>query len=549
PILSGSCLFLRCRRRRCSASGLLSAGGFGSSPPVSELLRSPRLFLVPLLFALACTAPRTSAPTAGEGQAPASAEPIRLTLVGTNDLHGWLEPHRATLPDGSVTEQGGLAVFAGYLDILRRDNPDGVVLLDGGDIFQGTLASNLTEGAVMVKAMNALGYDAAALGNHEFDYGPVGPVSVAGQGEDPFGALKARMSEAEFPILAANVYDAKSGAAPGWLDGTRIIERKGVKIGLLGPATPHTPRTTNPVNVASLRFGSMAPTAKEVAARLREQGAHVVVAVVHEGGRCRDLSDPRDLSSCDLEASDLFAFLRELPIGTLDAVIAGHTHAPVGHFINGTPVIETSGLGRSFGMIELVLDPDSLEVIPAGTRILGAQPICAWVDAETRSCDARVLRDRPQVTWEHATFLDQKVVPDEALRTMVAPTLERVVEEQARELGIEVATHLGRNYSAESDLGNVLAAAVRGAAGADVAIRNSGGLRADLEPGPLTFGEIYDVLPFDNTLSTVQVDTPQLVALLTAAYEGHKGVFQLSGLKVELEACNGPGRVRTITLP
>src|SRR5690606_38425683 len=130
----------------------------------------------------------------------------------STDQDGWLGPRGATLPDGSVTEQGGLAVFAGYLDILRRDNPGGVVLLDGGDIFQGTLASNLTEGAVMVKAMNALGYDAAALGNHEFDYGPAGPVSVAGEGEDPFGALKARMSEAEFPILAANVYDEIGGA-------------------------------------------------------------------------------------------------------------------------------------------------------------------------------------------------------------------------------------------------------------------------------------------------------------------------------------------------
>src|SRR5690606_13811445 len=78
----------------------------------------------------------------------AGAEPIHLTLVATNDLHGWVHPADTTLPDGTVVHEGGVAALAGYLSIIREDNPDGVLLLDGGDLFQGTLASNLTEGEV-----------------------------------------------------------------------------------------------------------------------------------------------------------------------------------------------------------------------------------------------------------------------------------------------------------------------------------------------------------------------------------------------------------------
>ena len=508
------------------------------------------LILAALVAGLACTTTRNVGSVAAEAP-PAPAAPLRLTLVGTNDLHGWIEPHRSTLPDGSVAEQGGLAVFAGYLAAIRADNPGGVLLLDGGDIFQGTLASNLTEGSVMVKAMNALGFEAAALGNHEFDYGPSGPASVAGPGEDPFGALKDRLAEADFPILGANVFEADSGATPGWLrnDGTKIVERHGLKIGLVGLSTPSTPRTTNPANVESLRFGSIAPSALEAATRLRAAGADVVIALVHAGARCESLADPHDVSSCDQDQSELFEFLGELPPGTLDAVIAGHTHAALGHFVHGVPVIETSGLGRSFGLIELFVDPVTRKVLPEATQLRPAQPICAWVDAASKTCDARALRQQEQVTWEAASYLKRPIVVDEAIQTMVAPALARVSEEQARRLGVEVAQQLRRDYNAESDLGNVLADGVRGAAGADVAILNSGGLRADLERGSLTFGKVYEVLPFDNTLAVVEVTTAELEKLLSIAYGSHKGVFQLSGLAVHLSACNGPDRLRKLTLP
>jgi 5'-nucleotidase len=125
-------------------------------------------------------------------QIPAGAQPPTLTIsiVGTNDLHGGILPENG---------HGGLALFAGYLRNLRaaRARDGAVLLVDAGDMWQGTLESNLREGAPVVAAYNALGYAAAAVGNHEFDFGPAGPATTPGaSASDPRGARKSRPSEA-----------------------------------------------------------------------------------------------------------------------------------------------------------------------------------------------------------------------------------------------------------------------------------------------------------------------------------------------------------------
>src|SRR5215831_20339449 len=483
-----------------------------------------------LAFGLACRTAQTGSGSALPSVPPSDSAsgPIHLTVVGTNDLHGHVFPQRITLRDGTSVELGGSAIFAGYLANIRANNPGGVVLVDGGDLFQGTLPSNLTEGSVVVDAYNYLQYNAAAIGNHEFDYGPVGPVSVAQPGMDPFGALKARISQAKFPLLAVNIYDAATGEHPAWLgnDGTLLIEVNGVKVGIFGLATPMTPRTTNPVNVASLRFGSLVPEAISAAAALRGRGAEVVIAVLHAGGRCAAYDNPRDVSSCNPN-EELFEMLEEIPPGTLDAIVAGHTHQVVGHFIKGVPAIETPGLGAFFSMIDLWLDPKQHSVIANKTQIRAMIPICARVD-EQGSCDPRKLRDAPSARLTQATFLHRPVVPDAKVTEMLEPAEAKVRAEQERKLGVKVPHELVRNREGESALGEVLVDALREMERADVALINPGGLRADLPAGELTYGEVYDVLPFENTVANVIVTGEELTRLLQAAYGARRGVYQES---------------------
>ncbi len=519
-------------------------------------MNPPCLRLHSLLFALAfCLSCRT-APSAGSGgafpppsRAEAASAPVKLTIVGTNDLHGGIFPQSATLRDGTAIEQGGSSIFAGYLANIRADNPGGVLLLDGGDLFQGTLASNLTKGKVVVDAYNYLGYTASAIGNHEFDYGPVGPASVASEpGMDPFGALKARIAQAKFPLLAVNIYEAASGDRPAWLgnDGTLMLEMKGLKIGIFGLITPSTPQTTNPLNVATLRFGSLAPEAFSAAKALRRRSADIVIAVTHAGGKCGSYQNPRDVNSCN-GREELFEMFEELPPGTLDAVVAGHTHQILGHFVKGTPVIETTGLGGTFAMIDLWVDPKQKTVIAERTQIRPAIPICARVD-EHGSCDLKKLRDAPSVDLTQATFLDRPVVPDLKLGQLLAPALEMVAAEQNRKLGIKVPRELLRHREGESPLGDVLADALREMEHADVALLNPGGIRADIPSGELTYGDVYSVLPFENTVATLNLTGEELSRLLYAAYGPRRGIYQQSGLQIALIRCPDSVRLMSIKL-
>jgi 5'-nucleotidase len=424
-----------------------------------------------------------------------------------------------------------------------------VLLLDAGDLFQGTLAANLSEGAAVIDVYNALGYHAGAIGNHEFDYGPVGPASATSPGQDSFGALKQRIKQARFPLLSANIYEVASGERPGWLgnDGTAILEAHGVKVGIVGVVTPATPRTTNPVNVGSLRFGSLAPEVIDGARRLRAKGAEVVVAVVHAGGKCGAWDNPHDLSSCDQRNGEIFEMMSGLPANTVDAVFGGDTHAAIGHFVNGTAVVESFGLGRYFGTIDLFLDPVKHTVLPTQTRIRTLQPICSQVDEATQSCDPRKLQDGP-VNLVAPTYLGQPVVADAALTKLLQPALDRVAVEQRRKLSLKVPHPLGRNYEAESALGSFLADSIKEMEGADIVLLNSGGLRADLAAGELTYGAVFEVIPFDNNVATLSVTGEELKRLLQAAYGARKGVFQQAGLKVKLSVCPGPDRLKSFSL-
>ena len=155
---------------------------------------------------------------------------VTLSIVGTTDLHGRVFPS-----DG----QGGVAQLGGYLRNLRAARAlDGgaVLLLDAGDTFQGGIESNLSEGVLVVDAYNALGYDALAIGNHEFDYGALDTVAGDGASPDMRGALKAAAARARFPFLAANLIDESTGHPVAWpnVRPSTIVERAGLLVGIVG---------------------------------------------------------------------------------------------------------------------------------------------------------------------------------------------------------------------------------------------------------------------------------------------------------------------------
>ena len=346
--------------------------------------RRPWLAVCPALFALVAFA-GAAACAGGRDASGSQAATVTVSIVGTTDLHG------------NVLERsgrGGLTRFAGYLKNLREARAadgGGVLLVDSGDMFQGTLESNLNEGAAVIAAYNELGYHAAAIGNHEFDFGPVGAASTPeSASDDPRGALKSRAAEARFPFLAANVIDTATGQPVAWknVKPSTIVDVAGVKVGIVGVTTATTPVTTIAANLRGLSVTPLVPAIAREAAALRAAGASVVVVAAHAGGRCGSRAVPTDLSSCDM-AAEVMHVAMELPRGLVDVILAGHTHSWMAHDVAGISTLEAGSGGLAFSRVDVVVTRDA--TAPPERRIMPPHDICDREDPSSHGCDPAVV--------------------------------------------------------------------------------------------------------------------------------------------------------------
>jgi len=389
-----------------------------------------------------------------------------IRVLETTDFHGAIlggsRERRSQRPTG------GSAALAAAIARERAVNPEGTVLLDGGDLFQGTMLSNLGFGRPVVEQMNRLGYTAAAVGNHEFDWG--------------VDTLARRVREMRFAGLAANMYERKSGKRPAWARSDTIVTRRGVRVGILGLAYPGTPRVTLPDNVAHLRFEDDSTTAAQVSARLRKAGATLVLGVGHI---------PAETDSLRHARGDLARLAR---IRTVDAWFGGHSHNVVDDRVEGRPLLIAGSLGQFLAVADLVMDPVKRRVVESSQRVL------------------TVYADGPA---------------DSAWTALVARWNSDVEPIAAKVLGSAgVALHRRRP---EATIGDLITDAMRADVHADFAFQNPGGMRADLDAGPITRGEIYAVMPFDNTIVTMELTGAQVKQALEQSLRGDR-VTQVSGL-------------------
>jgi 5'-nucleotidase len=421
-----------------------------------------------------------------------------IVILATSDQHGHVEQ---------------AARLGHYFAAERAQAPGRVLAVDGGDMFQGTLVSNLHEGAAMIHALNALGYTAAAVGNHEFDFGPAGPhTTPVSPDEDARGALEARMKEAKFPILSANIVDERTGKpiARPWV----LVTVDGVKVGIVGGTSEDTPRTTNAKNLVGLKVLPLAPAVGDAARAARKAGASVVVAVVHAGGNCPRSgvlteATPPAQAACAGD-SESFRLARALAQrhdgGRVDAIFGGHTHQGVTAVVDGIPILQAYDNGRAFSKLELEVDGKGR---PTGHFVAHAPE--------------RVKADVP---------------PDAAVAQAVAPDLAEVEAMKSKKVGVMLPLVFRRAYRAESPLGNLVADEIRAATHADVGLTNGGGLRADLPAGELTYGALFEALPFDNRLATLKLHARALKDLLARNFSHDKGILSVSGIRARAR-CEG----------
>lgn len=519
-------------------------------PAVMAIKRT--LPLVLFLLAACATAP----------VAPPAA-PVHVVLVGTTDVHGWFNGHEEKAEQGRPQfVWGGLPTLASYVDALRAEHPGRVVLVDSGDMFQGTLESNLNEGEAMIRGYNMLGYAAAAVGNHEFDFGPLGPDAVARKaGDDPLGALKRNASIASFPLISANLVERGTGKVPSWVRPYTIVTAGGAKIGIIGLSTPDTPNVTMAANVAQLEFTDPVAATVRTAAELRAQGVDAIVVVAHMGGRCTKNDEPHSLESCDRQ-QEAMRLLEAIPAGTIDAYFGGHTHGRMRNFVNGVATTQGLPYSREFSTIDLWVDVANDRVVAGKTEIRPQTMICAAVFSGTETCDPKAAPAGS--TLVPRQFSGRQIAADARVGSTLEPFLRAVAAKRIEPLGIRTSDTITRSFSSESALGNLIADALREGTGSDFAFMNSGGIRANLRGGDLVYSDVFEVSPFDNYPAIVSMTGEQIVQALRDVGNGDRGFLQVSGLRYTLDAAkedrlvsvtlaNGqpldPKRVYTVAMP
>jgi 2',3'-cyclic-nucleotide 2'-phosphodiesterase (5'-nucleotidase family) len=432
-----------------------------------------------------CSQPSAAPPVAGPQPAarspqPAPGEPRRLRIIGTNDFHGALDPR----PDENGVMRGGAANFAAMIREAEREcrQPECVtILVDGGDEFQGTPASNFVFGRPVVEVFNYLGYSAAAIGNHEFDWG--------------LDTLRARMRDAHYPFLAANIRFKANGMDVPWIANDTIVQRGPFRVGIIGFATVETPNTTLGANVADFRFDDEAPIVDSIAPVLRARGADFVIVIGHLGARCDAAG------ACTGEAVDLANRITT----KVDAIISGHSHTRVDGSVKGIPLVQARSRGQAIDIVDL----DKFGAPPRHeVRDVFADSIAPDADVTQIVADARKHLAR------------------------VAPQINRPVATIASAI---------RNSGNQHALGNLIADAMRVVGGGDLAIMNSGGVRQSLSAGVATYGTLFEVQPFGNKLVRVRVTGENLWNYFAAAIARAAPNFHVSGARLVYHAGATPG--------
>lgn len=391
-----------------------------------------------------------------------------IRVLETSDFHGAiLGGNRERRTNRPI---GGSAALAATIARLRAQNPEGTVLIDGGDWMQGTMISNLAFGRPVIEHMNALGYAAVTIGNHEFDWSA--------------DTLVRRIHELNCAALGANMKERKSGKMPKWARSDTLVLRRGLRVGIVGLCYPKTPTVTLPSNVAHLRFDDDSTTAAPLAKRLRTRDkADLVVGVGHIPASTDSTRRPRgDLA-------------RLTKVAGVDAWFGGHSHNLVIGEVNGITALIPGSHGQTVGVCDLVIDPIANKVLERSARL------------ETVYADAAL---------------------DTAMLGRIATWNTSVARIAAQPVGRN-ASALQRSGS-ENLVGYLVTDAIRKTSGVDIVFQNSGGLRADLPAGVITRGMIYEVMPFENTVVTMRLRGTEVRRAIEEGLRSGR-VVQTSGIR------------------
>ena len=492
-----------------------------SMPPTRASRR--RTTIATVLVALALVLPATVS------AAKPTPKTVDVQLLAINDFHGNLLPPSGSggrigsaatdalcVPTSNCVLAGGFSYLADDVKDLEATNPSRTLIVSAGDNIGGTpLISAAFHDEPTIEALNQIGLDVSAVGNHEFDEGVAELLRIQNGGCHPVDGCDTghTYAGANFPFLAANVVYKDTGEPI--LPASTVKTVGGVKVGFIGLTLEGTPLIVSANGIQTVNFLDEATTINAAAQDLRSQGVRTIVVLLHEGGFQSVSMNPSTIDTCTGMSGAVVDIVHQLH-ASISMVVSGHTHSAYNCLLPNRdeipiPVSSASSFGRLVTDIDMTLSTSS------------GKPTTIAVDNKI------VFRDDPDAAA--ATLVAN-------YQTAVAPIANAVVG--------SITANITRSGSAagESALGDVIAdaqLAYTQSAGAQLAFMNPGGIRADLSfaqspvgegDGVVTFGEAFDVQPFNNLVVTQDMTGAQIKAVLEQQWA----------------ACTPPGRSGNATV-
>ncbi len=437
------------------------------------------------------------------------AEDLRLDIVFSNDVHGGIDRAAATFINPEFPPMlGGGGVAASLINQIRtysngksRDN----ILVDAGDFFQGHPIGTVTKGKAIIDYMNQVRYDVMTIGNHDYDMGET--------------TLLEAISKANFPILASNIVKRSTGLPPEYVRPYVILEKMGLRIAIIGFTTTDTEKMSFPDNIKDVDFTDEKEALNKYIPIVRNQEKADIVIVLGHAGLPYDpeatYASRYDNSGKSLLENryaswgwDSQELAHEVP--GIDLIIGGHMHKgfaqpwidPITH----TMAIQGYAYGSNLGWFTLLIDPKTKTV---------------------SGYETPAIREGMLIT-----LFEDEFVPDREISESIAAQ-QAIAEKGMDEIVGTAGVYLSRvNVDAQSLMGNTIVDAMRAEVNADFAFMNLGGVRSDIKSGPVTYRQIFDVMPFDNQIVTFRCTGEFLRRIIETRVEGSRHGMVVSGCKL-----------------
>ena len=356
--------------------------------------------------------------------------PINLHILHINDFHGAIEPfHSPFVSEDSKV--GGIANMKSVIDTERARDFDGTMLLNAGDIAEGSMVSYVSKGRVIGDAFNDFKFDAITPGNHDFSWG-----------KDGFNYM---VQDIETPIVGANIVNTATGKVMEGLEPYTIIEKKGVKIGIIGVDTPGAGENLEPELLKGIEFKEGKETVEKYIPEVRKKGADIIVINSHLG-----LKEDEKLAE---------------EVKGIDVIVGGHSHSQLeeGKKVGNTVIVQAGTMGEYLGKLDLDIDPETKKILKYNAKLI---PIIA-----------------------------KDVRPDPFVKATIAPYLE-----EARKFGEEVmgkATEVIHfEHKTPGKVNQILADAIVKEAGTEIGLCSARVVRGDIPEGTVTKKDLFNAIPF-----------------------------------------------------